>query len=240
MLHGQRLEPVYLRIGMKKQALVNMLTKDVTLLSDLAIMDYSLLVGIHYRSRETNKNRSASTDGAMAVSASGVASAVDGQMNYGTKKHEYVVPRAAIQKVERMIENDANAQAAPTATTPRGLPSGSANEADNTEKSADSLSVPLQSRRPQLSRYASSTFFTEDDGGVASVNEDGREGNEVYYLGIIDILQVYNTRKSLEYMVKAVTINANAVSVAPPKYYADRFLHAITERIKGVDDSWEK
>ena len=93
--------------------------------------------------------------------------------------------------------------------------------------------------RPALSRVSSSTFFTEDDGGVASVNDDGREGNQVYYLGIIDILQVYNNFKRLEFGFKALTINAASVSVAPPRYYAERFLKAITSRLKGVDDHWE-
>ena len=92
--------------------------------------------------------------------------------------------------------------------------------------------------RPALLRVVSSTFFTQDDGGLCSVDPmSGREGNEVYYLGIIDILQRYNAMKRMEHGVKALTHDAASVSCAPPSFYAERFLNSIGQRMLGVDES---
>ena len=92
--------------------------------------------------------------------------------------------------------------------------------------------------RPPLLRVSSSTFFTQDDGGLCSVDPvTGKEGNEVYYLGIIDILQRYNALKKVEHGMKALTHDAAAVSCAPPNFYAERFLNSIGTRMLGVDES---
>ena len=108
-VHGVQLDPMYLRLGIKKQALVAMLTKDVNVLCELGIIDYSLLVGVHYRDRvkdRTSRRTSFTVDN---VSLNGVSSNTeehgsDFQMNYGTKKHEVIIPRALIQSVDKKIE----------------------------------------------------------------------------------------------------------------------------------------
>eukprot|EP00026_Physarum_polycephalum_P005976 Phypoly_transcript_06015.p2 GENE.Phypoly_transcript_06015~~Phypoly_transcript_06015.p2 ORF type:complete len:299 (+),score=22.17 Phypoly_transcript_06015:937-1833(+) len=52
------------------------------------------------------------------------------------------------------------------------------------------------------------------------------DGKELYFAGIIDILQIYNFRKKIERLVKTrIFCNSMAgVSVAPPKDYAERFM----------------
>ena len=98
--------------------------------------------------------------------------------------------------------------------------------------------VPVLPSRPPLLRVVSSTFFTQDDGGLCSVDPmTGKEGNEVYYLGIIDILQRYNALKKVEHGMKALTHDAASVSCAPPSFYAERFLHSVGQRMLGVDES---
>jgi len=57
--------------------------------------------------------------------------------------------------------------------------------------------------------------------GVLSEN-----GTELYFAGIIDILQTYTWRKKLEvfFKTKLLCKDGRGVSVAPPKNYADRFI----------------
>ena len=116
----------------------------------------------------------------------------------------------------------------------------SSEDGDNSEtpSSPPQPPQPVLPHRPLLLRVSSSTFFTQDDGGLCSVDPvTGREGNEVYYLGIIDILQRYNARKKMEHNMKALTHDAAAVSCAPPHFYAQRFISSIGKRMLGVDDA---
>lgn len=72
------------------------------------------------------------------------------------------------------------------------------------------------------------------DGGLLSlpiVNEDNDSTREeVYYLGVIDVLQEYNSTKKLENFAKGLYNDRTQISVIPPPEYADRLLSAI-ERI---------
>ena len=42
-------------------------------------------------------------------------------------------------------------------------------------------------------------------------------------MGIIDILQEYNMKKTAEYGFKGITIDFNTISSVPPGKYAQRF-----------------
>ena len=47
----------------------------------------------------------------------------------------------------------------------------------------------------------------------------------VLYLGVIDILQEYNTRKKIEHAIKCRRHDPMAISVADPKFYSKRFFN---------------
>jgi len=49
-----------------------------------------------------------------------------------------------------------------------------------------------------------SCVFQQDEGGFASTNNNNEETNELYFMGIIDILQPYDLRKRLEHSIKSV------------------------------------
>lgn len=51
-------------------------------------------------------------------------------------------------------------------------------------------------------------------------------GPEIYYVGIIDILQSFNTRKKAEYFFGGMNRNASCL---PPDQYKDRFVKFIEE-----------
>ena len=78
-----------------------------------------------------------------------------------------------------------------------------------------------------------STGATEEDG---CVDGDGRlREPEIYFLGIIDILQLYNRKKKIEHFFKSrcTTARRERLSCVPPAEYASRFIDFIDDAIVG-------
>ncbi|KAL7710611.1 phosphatidylinositol-4-phosphate 5-kinase-like [Lotmaria passim] len=73
------------------------------------------------------------------------------------------------------------------------------------------------------------------DGGLLSLpiyapGDDTTAREDVYYLGIIDVLQTYNSAKKLESFAKGFVNDRQAISVIPPEGYSER-LYKVLERI---------
>jgi len=66
------------------------------------------------------------------------------------------------------------------------------------------------------------TYFN----GIRTMNEEG--GEEIYFIGIIDILIEYATKKKMEHMFKSIAYDAEEVSVVDPEFYRNRFFKFIT------------
>lgn len=57
------------------------------------------------------------------------------------------------------------------------------------------------------------------------MDKDGRDVHQLYYLGIIDMLQTYNVQKQMEHNLKmAKGQDAAGISSTDPARYAERFL----------------
>eukprot|EP00536_Pseudo-nitzschia_multiseries_P010705 jgi/Psemu1/203913/e_gw1.336.44.1 len=71
------------------------------------------------------------------------------------------------------------------------------------------------------------------DGGILSVLHGERNGDRaIYYLGLIDFLQPWTTRKVLERTVKGMMgHDKDAISAVTPEEYAARFLRFLDEHI---------
>eukprot|EP01087_Luapelamoeba_hula_P013485 TRINITY_DN3849_c1_g1_i4.p1 TRINITY_DN3849_c1_g1~~TRINITY_DN3849_c1_g1_i4.p1 ORF type:complete len:843 (+),score=226.72 TRINITY_DN3849_c1_g1_i4:265-2793(+) len=67
------------------------------------------------------------------------------------------------------------------------------------------------------------TAFTRDQGGFRSTDEDNNPCDEIYFLGIIDILQPYNMRKFAEHSFKKLRYDGTQISAVNPRFYARRF-----------------
>jgi 1-phosphatidylinositol-4-phosphate 5-kinase len=69
--------------------------------------------------------------------------------------------------------------------------------------------------------------FQQHDGGWCSQetlpNGQLVTGKEIYFVGIIDYLQFYNTRKRTETILKGFTYNRHEISAVDPKFYSSRF-----------------
>lgn len=76
------------------------------------------------------------------------------------------------------------------------------------------------------------SLFTADDGGIRGLNDDGTPNGEVYYLGLIDILTVYDAKKKAEHFGKGLRYDKDAISCVPPKAYARRFKEFMYEAIE--------
>lgn len=71
----------------------------------------------------------------------------------------------------------------------------------------------------------------ETEGGVQGMDAEGRATDEVYFLGIIDVLQQYDLRKVGETVLKSLLHPAAAagISAVPPAAYAARFVNFLAD-----------
>merc|ERR1712013_610234 len=75
-------------------------------------------------------------------------------------------------------------------------------------------------------------IFCQDQGGMQMKYDDGREGNAIYFCGIIDVLQKYNKRKKVENFFRGLNTDTSTISAVPPDQYSQRMYEFLTERIK--------
>ena len=65
-----------------------------------------------------------------------------------------------------------------------------------------------------------------EDGGIIS-----ETGNEIYFVGIIDILTKFNFKKKCEHFIKMVRYCSNNMSCTPPEMYRDSFVNYMSKVI---------
>jgi len=90
---------------------------------------------------------------------------------------------------------------------------------DNTEKTHAPSSIENSGHK----KYYEEKFNHRE--GIMSA-----DGRDIYYIGIIDILTQFNSRKKMEYVFKSVAYG-KGISAVPPKQYAERFQKFITSLI---------
>jgi len=94
--------------------------------------------------------------------------------------------------------------------------------------SQDSMRSESEAQTPTVqnfSRNLNVPFYEKNEGGLENYN-----GETIYFMGIIDILTEYNTRKKLEHFFKSLKYG-NSISCVPPELYASRFDDFINSRI---------
>ncbi|CAI5741969.1 unnamed protein product [Hyaloperonospora brassicae] len=75
------------------------------------------------------------------------------------------------------------------------------------------------------------SFFCKDEGGIYGRDRYGYKNGCVYFLGIIDILQQYNTRKIAETLYKGLHHNRKHISAVEPEFYGKRFMENIEKHV---------
>ncbi|GMF65732.1 unnamed protein product [Phytophthora lilii] len=93
--------------------------------------------------------------------------------------------------------------------------------------------APLSPRLLDTAAYAeySESVFCKDEGGIYGRDRHGRKNGFVYFLGIIDILQQYNTRKIAETFFKGLRHNRKQISAVNPDFYGDRFIEFMEKHV---------
>lgn len=88
-----------------------------------------------------------------------------------------------------------------------------------------SLLVGIHHTRGKVVEVESGPFAQRDGGGLLSV-----DGEYLYFIGMIDILTYYSSKKKLEYLVKR-KFQGDGISCIPPAHYAARFVEFLTSAI---------
>jgi len=99
-----------------------------------------------------------------------------------------------------------------------------------------SLLVLVHKKDPSKRQHIplkSTSIFKAYEGGIQALDENGKPTlNEIYYVGIIDILQPYNIRKQLENVFKSLFVADGTMSCVPPDQYSRRFRQYVSKITK--------
>ncbi len=191
------------------------LDSDVKFLAKQGIIDYSLLVGIHYpdvpipKDATSAPNGESGEDSKRAASTSGGSGAADGKRAAAAGR-----PGPHKRKHSRRLSN------------PTGVPIPS-----HYRTKIHNLSIDGSAPGSALAAAAKESR-PKDDVGNGIRGAGARK--EVYYIGIIDILIQFGIFKGGEYIYKAkLKGKGQKISVIPPKEYGKRFLKFMNYFITG-------
>ena len=186
-----------------KSSLLAQLRKDVKLLVDCNVMDYSLLVGIvHMDDHHKNDIRN-------AITTMNQQDRIFDQIEYNQQKRRH----------NNKLDHDVLYILSTPVRLILSPPTYLARKAWNLMR----LTVDSIFTTP-LPYYGSGTCGV--DGGKLSVFHGKRRGDRaIYYMGLIDFLQPWTTRKVIERQLKGlIGYDTKAISSVTPEEYASRFL----------------
>ncbi|KAI8611775.1 hypothetical protein BC830DRAFT_1068448 [Chytriomyces sp. MP71] len=179
----------------KKELFMEQLERDTLFLQISNVMDYSLLVGVH---NLLIGNRENIRDNHLVAFEPSPESLVRRQPSSGRL---------------------ASGGSSPARVRSRSL-SRHRSRSDGAGGVEPSRAVFSDDMPPEKSN----SLFYREMGGVISVSENGLEGDEVYYLGIIDIFTEYNMTKKAEHFFKSLAGNGRNISAVNAVAYGKRFV----------------
>ena len=232
-------------------ALMSMLERDVLFLKKLKVIDYSLLLGVHFISWGENSWYPPGSEWHQGDSP--------GPVSKMPRRHNSLaLSRQLVHSLEAMNAEGEEGERIRNAADVIASANSIRDAARSSAASASSFmefSPNLPSRQPSIQPSISAKTVEDDIEEISGVlnqksslgsqsiksdtnfgwgtpamavryEEDGSVSRQpvLLYFGIIDFLQKYNARKRLEKFVKT-SLHGNSVSVADPKHYAARFLN---------------
>eukprot|EP01032_Pedospumella_encystans_P012007 gene12007-13921_t len=200
------------------------LKADVNLLQSLNIMDYSLLVGIH--DKKSPANSGGAGHGSVQRRASGVVLSQQGAAASLAKQHgggtstttapATTAPTESISPFSNTSTTNATTNSNNNTTNPSDMNSGNVSvvSANADGSTLDGTDMPI----PEVG-----TVFQSYYGGIPAA----RGTDEIYFMGIIDILQLYNLGKRTETFYKGLFADKKIQSSIRPNKYSKRMLEFI-------------
>lgn len=187
-----------------RESLLRQIETDSKFLESQHIMDYSLLLGVHYRAPRHLRSL-VSLNQSMSDGLGSVAEEEDEISNY--PQGLVLVPRGT---------DDGSVVAGPHIRGSRLRVAGD-EEVDlllpGTARFQIQLGVNMPARAEQIPGKEEEMFHEAYD--------------VVLYLGIIDILQDYNMTKKIEHAYKSFQFDSVCISAVDPTFYSQRFLEFI-------------
>eukprot|EP01025_Chloroclados_australasicus_P064321 TRINITY_DN8580_c3_g1_i6.p2 TRINITY_DN8580_c3_g1~~TRINITY_DN8580_c3_g1_i6.p2 ORF type:complete len:501 (-),score=43.13 TRINITY_DN8580_c3_g1_i6:340-1842(-) len=208
--------------------LIKQLEVDSQLMSDLKVMDYSLLMGVHYRQGhpDSMNNDYEEDDTDLDAPKTGEVHPIIGKAR--RKISEARVEGQRAQDLLTIVENAVNF-IQHRKESQRGYSFGKLNLTETMRPIQDGELGSTE----QLAYISGQKKVELGAGMVATaVPMAGQEGEQaksgedvILFFGIIDFLQEYNLSKKFEHNFKAITQDSKGVSVTNPTTYAQRFVN---------------
>lgn len=236
-----------LQLGRKKKPFMEQLEKDVKFLTSLNIMDYSLLVGIHSRSsRQTRIDPNTIPTQSKHDLFENNQFAGFVRKNLPHKKPSNLTTstpqkgQGEVHPSDNETDYDNNDYEETGDEDEDYYVGCDFGDSDDDGNFIPRTSLPTYRSQPkEISTYfgngitVSRPFSSRFDLGINSVDPlTNKRGDEIYYVGIIDILQLYNISKAGETLVKSVANDRKTISSVPSKYYGKRFLKFLDNNIE--------
>mmetsp|Transcript_18636 Transcript_18636/g.33360 ORF Transcript_18636/g.33360 Transcript_18636/m.33360 type:complete len:519 (+) Transcript_18636:177-1733(+) len=215
--------------GSIAEMLKHVINTDAKFLKDLGVIDYSLLVGIHYRDgrmkpieykedrmRRLNEQKTLKEKKQMPI---GVPT------KYNTIKTFKDLPGLFCKSFKHLpgLNDSTNGGTRPHRTA-------KLTDVKGKEKSENVPPSPLKSCGEERSYHQPAHH-----GGMLSVDHLGERGNEIYFIGIVDFLTEYGLRKTMEHALRSVFWDPEQISCVEPKVYSNRFREFLFDKIDPVN-----
>ncbi|GLT25748.1 hypothetical protein SLA2020_008580 [Shorea laevis] len=190
-----------------REALLSQIELDSKFLEEQHIMDYSLLLGVHYRAPQHLRSLMSYNRSMMGDGLGSVAEEEDEISHY---------PQGLV-----LVPHGTDDSSVVVGSHIRGsrLRASSAGDEEvdlllpGTARLQIQLGVNMPARAEQIPGKQEDMFHEAYD--------------VVLYLGIIDILQDYNTSKKIEHAYKSLKFDSVSISAVDPTFYSNRFLEFI-------------
>jgi len=195
------------------------LQQDAKLLRSMNVMDYSLLLGVHFR-RTGLKELSP----VLKETESGIE--VDKQLvHFRQHISSMKLDERRSSELLKLVELKMNSRKTKRNSSRELLSrqpkrNNTMRPVAYSEGGSDALAFFLNYDHVQLGKNMAATAVTVNEKGHLV---DGAE-DVVVYFGIIDILQEYNIQKKLEHRFKSIAVDGNTISAVDPGLYAQRFI----------------
>ncbi|CAM0957584.1 unnamed protein product [Alopecurus aequalis] len=195
-----------------RDALLKQIETDSEFLRNQGIMDYSLLLGFHYRALQNLKRRASESILPDKLTVLSEEDAVEEDSTYNYREGLVLVQRGSDQKSKVAVGPHIRGSRLRSSST-------CFEEVDLLLPGTARLQIQLGVNMPARAE--------KEEKQEDSDKSFRRVYDVVLYIGIIDILQKYSMRKKIEHAYKSTKYNPLSISVVEPRFYSERFLKFI-------------